>query len=38
MMFGELIELNKRNIIFLKNHTQNTMKILFPDPFLRNQN
>ena len=38
MIFGELIELNKGNIIFLKNYAQNTIKILFPDSFLRNQN
>ena len=37
MIFGQLIECNMRNI-FLKNHTQNAMKILFPDLSLKNQN
>ena len=35
--FDKLIECNKRNI-FLKNHTQNLVKKLFLDPFLKNQN
>ena len=35
--FGQLIEHNKKHF-FLKNHTQNVMEILFPDPFLKNQN
>ena len=38
VIFGQLIERNTRNIFFLKNHTQNAMEILFPDPFLKNQN
>ena len=38
MIFGQLIERNMRNIFFLKNHTQNAMEILFPGPFLKNQN
>ena len=36
MKFGQLVEYNMRNI-FLKNHTQNMVEKLFPDPFLRNQ-
>ena len=35
MKFGQLIEYNMRNI-FLKNHTQNVVEKLFPDPFLKN--
>ena len=34
--FGQLIECNIRNIS-LKNHTQNVMEKLFPDPFLKNK-
>ena len=37
MKFGQLIEDNMRNI-FLKNHTQNVVKKLFPDSSLNNQN
>ena len=37
MKFGQLIEYNMRNI-FLKNHTQNTVEKLSPDPFLKSQN
>ena len=37
MKFGQLIEHKKRNI-FLENHTQNALEILFPDPFLKTQN
>ena len=37
MMFGQLID-HKMGNIFLQNHTQNAMEILFPDPFLKNQN
>ena len=37
MKFGHLIECNMRNI-FLKNHTQNIMEKLVPDPFLKNEN
>ena len=36
MRFGQLIEYN-RNIL-LKNHTQNVLEKLFPDPYLKNQN
>ena len=36
MKFG-IIEYNMRNI-FLKNHTQNVLEKLFPDPFLKNLN
>ena len=32
MKFGQLIEYNMRNI-FLKNHTQNVLEKLFPDPY-----
>ena len=35
LRFGQLIECNMRNI-FLKNHTQNGVKKLVPDPFLKN--
>ena len=35
MKLRQLIECNLRNI-FLKNHTQNVMKKLFPDPSLKN--
>ena len=35
--FGQLIEYKIRNIFFLKNHTQNVVEKLFPDPFLKNQ-
>ena len=31
MKFGQLLEHNRK--IFLKNHTQNAIEILFPDPF-----
>ena len=37
MKFGQLIEYNKRNI-FLKNHAQNVVEKLVPDPFLDNEN
>ena len=37
MKFGQLIEYNLRNI-YLKNHTQNVVEKLFPDPFSENQN
>ena len=33
MKFGQLIDYNVRNI-FLKNHTQNVMEKLVPDPFI----
>ena len=37
MKFGQLMEYNMRNI-FLKNHTQNVVEKLFPNPFLKNKN
>ena len=37
MKFGQLIECNII-IIFLKNHTQNEVEKLVPDPFLKLQN
>ena len=37
MKFGHLIEYNVRDI-FKKNHTQNVVKKLVPDPFPENQN
>ena len=37
MIFGQLIERNMR-ISILKNHAQNAMEILLPDPLLKNQN
>ena len=37
MKFYQLIEYNMRTF-FLKNHTQNVVKKLFPDPFLKNRN
>ena len=37
MKFGQLIEYNLRNIL-LKNHTQNGLEKLFPDPYLKYQN
>ena len=37
MKFDQLIEYNIRNI-FLKNHTQNVVEKLFPDPFVENKN
>ena len=33
MKFGQLLEYNMRNI--LKDHTQNAVEKLFPDPFLK---
>ena len=38
MKFGQLIEYNMRNIISLKNHTQNVVEKLVSDPFVKNQN
>ena len=41
MIFGQLIERNVGNIfffLFLKNHAQDAMGILFPDSFLKNEN
>ena len=35
MKFGQLIEYN---IFFLRNHTQNLMEKLLPDPFIKDQN
>ena len=37
MKLGQLIDHNMRDIL-LKNHTQNVVEKLFPDPFLKNQN
>ena len=37
LKFGQLIEYNMRNIS-VENHTQNVLKKLFPDPYLKNQN
>ena len=37
LKFGQLIEYNMRNV-FVKNHTQNVLEKLFPDPYLKNQN
>ena len=34
MKVGQLIEYN----ILLKNHTQNVLEKLFPDPYLKSQN
>ena len=36
MKFGQLIEHNMRSI-FLKNHMQNVVEKLFPDPFLKKE-
>ena len=36
MKFGLLIEYNIRNL-FAENHTQNVLKKLFTDPYLKNQ-
>ena len=38
MKFGQLMEYNMRNIFLLKNHTQNVLEKVFPDPYLKNQN
>ena len=35
--FGQLIDYNMRNIFF-KDHTQNLVQKLVPDPFLKNEN
>ena len=37
MKFGQLIERNMGNHFF-KNHIENAMEILIPDPLLKNQN
>ena len=37
MIFGQLTEYNMK-IFFLKNHAQNMLEKLAPDPFLKNQN
>ena len=37
MIFGQLIEYNIRTF-WLKNHAQNVVEKLLPDPFLKNQN
>ena len=36
MVFGQLIDMTWE-IFFLKNHTQNLVEKLVPDPFLKNQ-
>ena len=36
MKFGQLIKCIMGNV-FLKNDTQNVLKKVFPDPFLKNQ-
>ena len=36
MKFGQLIQYKMRKI-FRKNHTENAVEKLFPDPFLKNQ-
>ena len=36
MKFGQLIDYDMREIFFLKNHTQNVVEKLVPDPFLKN--
>ena len=35
--YDQSIEYNMRKV-FIRNHTQNGVKKLFPDPFLKNQN
>ena len=37
MKFGQLIEYSIK-ILFLKNHTQNVVEKLVPDPFMKNRN
>ena len=36
--FGQLVEYSMRETFVLKNHTQNMVDKLFPDPFLKTQN
>ena len=36
-IFGQLVECNTKNILILKNHTQNGVDKLFPKPFLKVQ-
>ena len=38
MAFDQLIEHNMKHFFFEKSHTQNAVELLFPDPFLKNQN
>ena len=38
MKCGQLIEYITWEKIFLKNHTQNVVDVLFPDRFLKNEN
>ena len=38
MTFGQLMDRNMKNMLFLKNQTQNAIEILFPDRFFKNQN
>ena len=35
---NEIWSVNKKKLFFLKNHTQNMVEKLFPDPFLKKQN
>ena len=37
MKLGNVIEYNTRNIFF-KDHTQNVVEKIFPEPFLKTQN
>ena len=36
MKIGQLIEYNLRNILLLKNHAENVVEKLVPNPFLEN--
>ena len=38
MKFGQLTEYITWETFFLRNHTQNVVEKLFPDPFLKNKN
>ena len=38
MKIGQLIEYNTWEPFFLKNHPQNVLEKLVPDPFLENEN
>ena len=35
MQFGQLLEYNMKTLL-LKNHTQNMVEKIFPDPFFKN--
>ena len=37
MTFDQIIKYDKRKIFLEKNHSQNAVEILFPDPFVKNQ-